>query len=77
MEIEVVKLRTSKELKKLIDVLDNKIRFQLDTDYLTEWTLEEIAREVERQTEEHLKKKGIDVNRVKDYNWDIVVEVKC
>lgn len=72
-----MKLRTSKELKKLIDVLDNKIRFQLDTDYLTEWTLEEIAREVERQTEEHLKKKGIDVNRVKDYNWDIVVEVKC
>jgi hypothetical protein len=70
-------LKTSKELKKLIDVLDNKIRFQLDTDYLTEWTLEEIAREVERQIEEHLKKKGIDVNRVRDYNWDIVVEVKC
>jgi len=77
MEIEVVKLRTSKELKKLIDVLDNKIRFQLDTDYLTEWVLEEIAEEIERQAVEHLKKKGIDVNRVKDYNWDIVVEVKC
>jgi len=72
-----VKLRTSKELKKLIDVLDNKIRFQLDTDYLTEWVLEEIAEEIERQAVEHLKKKGIDVNRVKDYNWDIVVEVKC
>lgn len=72
-----MKLRTSKELKKLIDVLDNKIRFQLDTDYLTEWVLEEIAEEIERQAVEHLKKKGIDVNRVKDYNWDIVVEVKC
>jgi len=72
-----VKLRTSKELKKLIDVLDNKIRFQLDTDYLSEWVLEEIAEEIERQTVEHLKKKGIDVNRVKNYNWDIVVEVKC
>ena len=72
-----MKLRTSKELKKLIDVLDNKIRFQLDTDYLSEWVLEEIAEEIERQTVEHLKKKGIDVNRVKNYNWDIVVEVKC
>lgn len=70
-------MRTSKELKKLIDVLDNKIRFQLDTDYLSEWVLEEIAEEIERQTVEHLKKKGIDVNRVKNYNWDIVVEVKC